>query len=415
MGAERACENGARMTASKRPRRVDQRAASVRRSQPSVVRRSPIQGRYAPPQAERLTRHRPVSAASALPSAARAILLVAVIALGGAFALVVTGAIGSAVAEVGGSIGGLLGGLTGTPSPTATDILAPEAAPRLEEPEIPYTSNPAWDVRGLLPSGVAGSTDFTLRIYVGDEVVEEVPVPPTADFLVTAVPLVEGENLITAAIVGPDGEGPHSTPIAVILDTEDPGLTVTSPKKSSRVKATVQVVTVKGKTQPQAIVSVRNGNTGGSASIEAGDDGSYEVEIGIADGTNELVVTATDPAGNETTKAVTVLRGSGKLTAKVAVSPSRVRASRLPEPLTVRAVVVDIGGKRVPGATVVFSLSPPGQPTTTFSAKTNADGVAIWRTRLPKPGTVTGAGLATVNVTLKDGRVVTGSSAFEVY
>jgi hypothetical protein len=267
----------------------------------------------------------------------------------------------------------------------------------------------------LLPSGVAGSSEFTLRIYVGDEQVDEVPVPPTADFLVAAVPLVEGVNEIAAAVVGPDGEGPRSVPIVVTLDTEDPALTISAPKSDSRVKPAVKVVTVKGKTQAGATVSVRNGNTGGSASVEAGDGGAFEVEIGIADGTNALTITAADPAGNETTKAVSILRGSGKLTARVAVSPERVKASRLPEPLTVRAVVADVGGKRVPRATVVFSLSPPGQPTSTYTTETNASGVALWRLTLPKAGTVKGAGLVTVAVTLRDGRKVSGSNAFEVY
>ena len=403
------------MTASKRPRRVDHRAATARRPQPPVARRSPIAGRYAPPQAERLSRHRKVETAGALPGAARAILLVAVIALAGAFALVATGAIGSAVAGLGGSIGGLLGGLTGSPTPVASDVAAPEAAPRLEAPDRPYTSNEAWDLRGLLPSGVAGSEDLTLRVYVGDEQVDEVPVPPTADFMVTAVPLVEGENEISAAIVGPNGEGPRSASIVIILDTQEPGLTIGAPKDASRVKASTQIVTVKGTTQPGANVAVRNGNTGGSDSVNAKADGTYAIKIGIADGTNTLTVTAIDQAGNETTKTVTILRGSGKLTAKVSVSPSRLKAARLPEPFVVRATVADVGGKRVPGATVTFSLSPPGQPTSTYTTETNSNGVATWRITLPKAGTIKGAGLATVAVTLTDGRTVSGSSAFEIY
>lgn len=403
------------MTASKRPRRVDHRAATARRPQPPVARRSPIQGRYAPPQAERLTRHRKVEAGGALPGAARAILLVAVIALAGAFALVATGAIGSAVAGLGSSIGGMLGDLTGSPTPAASGVPAPEAAPRLEAPDDPYTSTDAWDLRGLLPSGVAGSEDLTLRIFVGRVQVDEVPVPPTADFLVTAVPLVEGENEITAAIAGPEGEGPTSAPIIIILDTEDPGLTISTPKDGGRVKASVQFVSVEGTTQPGANVSIRNGNTGGSASEDATDAGAYKIKIGIADGTNTLTVTATDQAGNETAETISILRGSGKLTAKVGVSPGRFKLSRLPEPYVVRATVADVGGKRVPGATVVFSLSPPGQPTSTYTTETNASGVATWRITVPKAGTIKGPGLATVEVTLKDGRTVSGSNAFEIY
>jgi glucodextranase-like protein len=363
-----------------------------------------------------MTRYRGVEkGGGVLPGTARAILLVAVIALAGAFALVATGAIGSAVASLGGSIGGMFGDLTGSPTPAASDGTVPDAVPRLEAPDEPYTSNDSWDLRGLLPSGVAGSDGLTLRVFVGDEQVDEVPVPPTTDFLITAIPLVEGENQITAAIVGPNGEGPRSAPIVVILDTKDPGLSVSAPDDGSRVKASVETVTVKGKTQPGANVAVRNGNTGGSASDDSKEDGTFAIKIGIADGTNTLTVTATDQAGNETTKTVSILRGSGKLTAKVGVSPGRLRASRLPEPFTVRATVADVGGKRVPGATVVFSLSPPGQPTSTYTTETNDNGIATWRVTVPRAGTVKGAGLATVEVTLLDGRTVSGSNAFEIY
>ena len=280
-----------------------------------------------------------------MPGAARAILLVAVIALAGAFALVATGAISAAVAGLGGSIGGLLGGLTGSPTPQAsTGAVAPDAAPRLEAPDNPYTSTDAYDLRGLLPSGVAGSEELSLRVFVGAEEVDEVPVPPTADFLVTAIPLTEGENEITAAIVSPDGEGPRSVPIVITLDTKDPGLAISAPADKSRVKAAVQIVTVEGTTQPGANVSIRNGNTGGSASVDAA---TGVQSVGIADGTNTLTVTATDQAGNETTKSVSVLRGSGKLTAQVDVSPSRLKASRLPEPYVLRATV---GRRRQAGA-----------------------------------------------------------------
>jgi hypothetical protein len=92
-----------------------------------------------------------------------------------------------------------------------------------------------------------------------------------------------------------------------------------------------------------------------------------------------------------------------------------MKASRLPEPYVLRATVADVGGKRVPGATVIFSFSPPGQPTSTYTAETNANGIATWRVTLPKAGTVKGAGLATIAVTLVDGRTVSGSSAFEIY
>ena len=52
-------------------------------------------------------------------------------------------------------------------------------------------------------------------------------------------------------------------------------------------------ITISGKTEPNAIVSV-NGKT-----AKANDDGSFSVETELQPGVNEIVVTSKDTTGNE--------------------------------------------------------------------------------------------------------------------
>jgi hypothetical protein len=345
-------------------------------------------------------------------AAARGVLLVAVIALAGALALALTGGLGGAVAELGHSLGGLISGIAGqSPSPGSSAIVLPEGAPRLDVPVNPWTNVAAWDVRGLLPSGAAGSSTLHLRIFVGEAQMAQVPVPATADFLVPAVPLKPGWNEISAAIVDATGEGPRSAAIRVNFDDQPPVLKITTPKDNS--KATADQVTVSGTTQAASTIAVRNQLTGGSANTLAAASGSFKVGIDVGNGSNPLSITATDPAGNEASQVVTVNRGLGELTAKLSLSDVRIPQSSLPKTLVITLNLTDVGGAPVEGANVDFSVSPPGQPTSTFTAVT-VQGVATWSVSIPKPGTTKDSGLVTVRVVLLDGRVVTTSAGFSI-
>jgi hypothetical protein len=270
---------------------------------------------------------------------------------------------------------------------------------------------PLWDVKGLLPSGVAGSATLKLRIYVGSVQVAQVPVPPTADFVVPGVPLQPGANEITAAILDTGGEGPRSTSIEVNFDDQPPALTITSPKDGAKTSSSK--VTVSGKTQPASTIAVRNELTGAAANTHAAASGTFKIDIDIDTGSNALSVTSTDPAGNETTVVVTVKRGGGELTAKLALSIVRIPQTSLPKTLVITLTVADVGGSAVNGARVDFTISPPGQPTSTFQAIT-ASGKAKWSVSIPKFGTTKASGFVTARVTLSDGRVVSTSAGFSV-
>ena len=67
-----------------------------------------------------------------------------------------------------------------------------------------------------------------------------------------------------------------------------------------------------------------------------------------------------------------VLRGEGKLSASLQVSPVTFRISRLPTAVTVTTTVTDPDGRVIEGARAVFTLSVPGLGPITHEATTGA-------------------------------------------
>jgi hypothetical protein len=119
----------------------------------------------------------------------------------------------------------------------------------------------------------------------------------------------------------------------------------------------------------------------------------------VGNGSNAITVTAVDPAGNENVTQVTVRTGSGRLAANLSGSAYRFKASRLPKPITLTVTVTDPDGRRLRGATALFTLTVPGlEAIVSREIQTNGDGVATFRTTIPA-GATPGGGLATVLVT----------------
>jgi hypothetical protein len=135
-------------------------------------------------------------------------------------------------------------------------------------------------------------------------------------------------------------------------------------------------------------------------------DGSFRGEIGLGPGTNELTLRATDAAGNEDTAQLTVTRGEGVAEARLTLSQTDFAVRRLPGSISLRVLVMDAEGATVDGAEVVFSLSPPGLPTSTYRTVTTR-GEASWLdVSMPRDGATPGDGFATARVTLADGSLV---------
>jgi hypothetical protein len=332
----------------------------------------------------------------------KAFLAASIVLLGGAILWAGAGQVGPFIASVVQGFGGLVSqvGTVASPTPTAVPDLA--GSPTIESPAQPYTNDDTISVTVNVPAAVTGLDGYTVRLYVtlpdeDAELVVEEHVGQLSVQVLTGVTLAAGRNDFQAAIFGPGGESERSDVATWILDQSKPKVNVISPKDNAQVNR--NIVTVKGKSQAGAEIRLQNAANGAIATTIAGSDGLWEAQLQVAAGGNSITVTATDPAGNQNTTVLTLRRGAGRLMATLSASAYRFKASRLPRQITLTVTVTDPDGRRLQGATALFTVSVPGlEAIVSREIRTNGDGVATFRTTIPS-GAQKGSGLATVLVT----------------
>jgi hypothetical protein len=329
-----------------------------------------------------------------------------------------TGQLGNVVKAFGTSVGDLVGHLSQSSEPSAS-IAPPAEKPRLLRADEEYTNQPLVDLQGTLPSDVAGSTDYRIRIYrsVGDEnspseLVRDLKIGSTAQFTVPGVTLEKGVNFFTASIQGPGGvESALSEPVRYVYDTSNPRIILSSPHDGDTVNA--KTVVLQGEVQSRSVIVARNAENGASVTGKSAPDGTFSITLALEPGQNPITLTSTDPAGNSSDLVISLLRGSGKLTASLTTSVVQFRTSRLPAPLTLTASVIDPDGQPAEGATVTFTLSIPGVDPITTVGTTDGAGTAIFQTSVPSGATV-GSGLATVLVDTRKYGSITARAAISI-
>lgn len=381
------------------PTRRDGRASHVRPRPPSTGRPAPQRVRVPSPDAYRLKQARGLAKRRrGLPLPARVLLVVAVVALGGAVFATATGGIGSLVRALGASLSGFVDDITATPTPSSTPIIVADA-PVIASPTEPYTNQPRADLQVTIPGEYVGDPEVFVRIYLTLEGVEpamirDVPVGSTIRQIVP-IDLTPGRNDFSATIVEAGIESESSPIVTFILDTEPPAFVLSAPKEGQTInRASVEII---GTTQPRTTLLARNEANGTSISGQAGTDGTFTLDLPIEPGPNGIRLTGTDPAGNPGELIFSVVRGSGKLTATLTSSAYQISIASLPRSLQLSVLVTDPDGNPLEGATVTFSLTVPGIPPVAKEAVTGGDGRATYTTTLTT-GLQTGPGLATVLV-----------------
>ena len=381
------------------------RPSQVRPRPPSTGRPIPARVKPIRPSPTRLGGYRRIERGPGLPLPIKAFLAAAVLALGAAIVWIGAGQVGPFVTSVAQAFGGIVtqvGNVATSPTPTQVPDLAD--SPSIDAPPNPYTNDEVVDVTVNVPLAVTGEDGYALRLYVtledeDPELVVEVPVGSTSVQVLVGVTLAKGRNDMQAAIMGPAGESERSDIATWILDQSKPKVSVISPKDNAQVNR--NNVTVKGKSQAAAEIRLQNASNGAIATTIAGSDGLWEAELQVSNGSNAITVTAVDPAGNENTTQLTVRKGSGRLAAVLTGSAYRFKASRLPKPITLTVTVTDPDGRRLQGATALFTLTVPGlEAIVSRELTTNGDGVASFQTTIPA-GATAGGGLATVLVTAR--------------
>ena len=171
-----------------------------------------------------------------------------------------------------------------TSSYISTHIVSNPLPLEILSPTVVLTNNPNVIVSGVTRAGAGIAIDRT-----------HVPVDRAGAFTYTTT-LPEGPH--TFLIVAYDAfGGTNSRSLSVVVDTRAPALTLGIP--ASGVTTSEASVLVSGVTEPGATVAL-NG-----LAVAVGPDGSFAIRLGLVEGTNTIVATATDTAGNVATETVT--------------------------------------------------------------------------------------------------------------
>jgi len=145
--------------------------------------------------------------------------------------------------------------------------------------------------------GTASPTTSVKLLNNGEEV-STVEVDNDGSFAIPAE-LTEGDNEFVAVTILDGEEVMESEPVAVILDTEAPELTIDNPEDGDKTNR--ETVTVEGTVADENLDFVEV--NGERADVT---DGSYAKRILLDEGANEIEVVATDLAGNTAVESVTL-------------------------------------------------------------------------------------------------------------
>lgn len=307
----------------------------------------------------------------------------------------------------------------GSPTPPPASI--EPGRPTLNEPGDPITAAATVTVSGALPQDLLEKSDAVIRIIItrddGSEITgAEIGMPKTAGFDVTQIPLAAGTNVIEAVVVVNGTEGTRSNAITIVRDTTEPALTIAAPTPGAIMNG--DSVTVTGKTDKDIDVQVRNDTTG---TIEGGRStakGAFSIKITLRDGTNVLTITATDGAGNQTSKSVEISTSASVGRISIVLNPDTIILSTRRNFL-ITATATDSTGAPAANVRVCMYVTPyGGQPDPIapgLCTTSDTNGRASWTYSFPDNFDTEGRGLVTVTYELAVGDPIAGTQAFRVY
>lgn len=331
--------------------------------------------------------------------------------VGALVAAVVLAVVSPAGSESGGSAPA--GVLAAAPSPLAS---APPGGPGVPEERplivldteltpgedgLGWTNDRELALSVTVPPTRLRPRQLRLEALVNGQVVTSVE-RPSGDVAMDGIRLADGENTVTVRLASDSGAGPVSDPLLVGLDAERPPLSIRTPRENA--KLTGGTILVTGESEVGAQVTIVNQATGDEKSQTVGPSGLFEKVLRSSNGTNRLVVSARDAAGNVTQARRVVTVAATRTEPQISVKPGRIKVSSLPTKVRVRARIVDGTGSPVRGAMVTMTLGVPGgQATLSFQRPTNRDGVVVWSVEVGRPVTAGEPGTLTLVAKLPDG------------
>jgi len=311
---------------------------------------------------------------------------------------------------------------SGNASPTPPPASVEPGRPTLTEPTNPITASATTTISGTLPQDLLNKSGAIIRIIItrADQSVitgAEISAPKTAGFNVAQIPLSAGSNKIEAVIVVDGVEGTRSAPITIVRDTSPPTLTITTPTAGASMSG--DSITVTGKTDKEVDVQVRNETTGTIESGRSTAKGAFSLALALRNGTNVLTVTATDEAGNQTTKSVEISTIASVGRISIILNPGTIILSKKPIAFRITATATDSAGAPAANVRVCMYVSADGlRPDPIAPGKcltSDVSGRAAWDYNFPENFNTEGRGLVTVTYELSVGDPISGTQSFNVY
>lgn len=146
---------------------------------------------------------------------------------------------------------------------------------------------------------VSGSVNNfeTLKFYINDRKVKEIDAPKNGQFSTEIGPLQKGENEIYVIAESKQDEK-RSDSFTVVFRSEKPKLEIKEPSDQSTTgRDEVKLV---GVTDKEVAIKVND------SPVVVGFEGKFETFVKLKEGENKIKITATDPAGNQEEKELTV-------------------------------------------------------------------------------------------------------------
>jgi hypothetical protein len=283
----------------------------------------------------------------------------------------------------------------------ASGSSAPLPAPQILTPAVTLTRDATIDLRLIRPSGLDSGAAYKVRVSVNGVTALEQPLPEQEQFVMAGLALSEGDNDIRAALVDAAGLGATSAPLVITRDTTAPVIRVTMPVPGSTVYTDTD--TLRGKTEAGATIAVTDIASGGAIASTIDSEGRFSADLTLALGDNQLLLTSQDPAGNQSSTHLSIIRVDSLAALTLTVSDNSLKAADLPQRVVANAFIQDERGQPVDGAQVIFSLSPPNETTLTYRTVSVA-GQASWpELDIASAGDPLGSWLVTVLAVLPSG------------
>ncbi|RVU42901.1 hypothetical protein EA187_13770 [Lujinxingia sediminis] len=186
-----------------------------------------------------------------------------------------------------------------------------------------------------------GEPGAVVELSVDGEVVGTATVDPDGEWtIVLDEPLEDGEYSVVV------GDGSSTDEVTLVIDTLAPELEVTLPEQDVRYSNSPDAI--EGQAEPgNQIDIVINGEHVGTTTADENGEFEFELDEALEDGVYEVIVSATDDAGNTTDEIVDFsVDGSAELQIETPEDESTVRTSTptisgTAEPGTIVVVLID--------------------------------------------------------------------------